>query len=160
MSDEASGENAPAVEKFLVFTVRDNYYALPSKLVGEVAALEKVFPLPLAGDRVRGIINRYSVPYALMDTGFLFTQTVSVSASKIIVLKEGVEKIAFLIDEVVDIADVPADAMLVLEQDRKDVPSGVPAPSALVAASFEWKGRTALCLDLGAVLESVKAGVP
>ena len=127
----------PSIEKYLIFTIKDKRYAMPSKIISEVAALEKVFPLPLVPDYVRGIINRYSVPYALIDTGLLLLKD-AIDARKVIVLKEEVDKLALLIDDVSDIADLRAEELM------KTEPDGV---SASVNAYFEWKGNPVLCLD-------------
>jgi purine-binding chemotaxis protein CheW len=137
-------------EKFLVFTVGDKKYALPSQLISEVAALEKVFPLPLVPEYVRGIINRYSVPYALIDISFLLLNSVS-NARKVIVLKEEVDKLAFLIDDVTDIADLPPEKLLKIEQEEND-------SSAAVNAFFEWNGSHVLCLETGEIISRIKQG--
>ena len=135
-------------EKFLIFTVRDKRYALPSKTISEVAALEKIFPLPLVPDYVRGIINRYSVPYALIDISFLLHKEAS-KARKIIVLKEEVEKIALLIDDVMDFADFPLEKLIKTEPDKT-------ALSGSVNAVFEWKGNPVFCLDAGELVSRIK----
>ena len=137
-----------AGEKYLVFTARDKRYALPSKIISEVAVLEKVFPLPLAPDYVRGIINRYSVPYALIDLSYLLHKDAS-NAGKIIVLKEEVDKIALLIDDVTDIADLSPEELLKTEQGESD-------SLDLVNAFFEWKGSHVLCLNTGELLTRIK----
>jgi purine-binding chemotaxis protein CheW len=120
-----------------------------------VAALETVFPLPLMPPYVRGIINRYFVPYALIDIGLLLLKT-GAEASKIIVLKEEVDQLAFLIDDVTDIADIsPADLVLVEQESIEE--SREPAAFALIGAAFEWKGVQVLCLDPGELIRRIKS---
>jgi len=135
-------------EKYLIFTVRDKQYALPSKIIGEVAALEKVFPLPLVPDYVRGIINRYSVPYALIDIRFLLLGEIS-GAAKLIVLKEEVDKIAFLIDDVTDIVDLPPDKLMKIEQEETAI-------AGSISAFFEWKDEQVFCLDSTEIINRIK----
>jgi len=139
---------ADELQKFLVFTIRDERYALPSGIIGEVAVLEKVFPLPLVPDYVRGMINRYSIPYALIDIS-RFLQKDSSDASKVIVLKEEVEKVAFLIDDVIDIADLPSSDLLKIEKDANDFDSSI-------NACFEWKKNNVLCLDTEEVIGRIR----
>ena len=135
-------------EKYLIFAVQDKWYALPSKIISEVAALEKVFPLPLVPLYVRGIINRYSVPYALIDiNSFLFKG--ASNAQKVIVLKEEVDKIAFLIDDVTDIADISPEKLIKTEQEEAAI-------SGSVNAFFEWKGNPVFCLDTGELIGRIK----
>ncbi|MDR2553274.1 MAG: chemotaxis protein CheW [Treponema sp.] len=149
-SPSAGPESSAGTEKYLVFTIQERRYALPAKLIGEAAALEKVFPLPLVPPYVRGIINRYSIPYALIDIGFLLLKTFS-AAAKLIVLKEKVDRLAFLIDDVTDIADIPPESLLQVEQeDSQELPSG------LIAASFEWKGNHVFCLALDELVNQIK----
>ena len=135
-------------EKYLIFTVREKQYALPSKIISEVASLEKVFPLPLVPDYVRGIINRYSVPYALIDIRFLLLRESS-SAGKVIVLKEDVDKLAFLIDDVTDIADLPPEQLMKIEQEES-------ALAGSISAFFEWKGHQVLCLEPTEIINRIK----
>ncbi|MCL1813112.1 MAG: chemotaxis protein CheW [Treponema sp.] len=146
-AENTISENA-IIEKYLVFTVREKRYALPSKTISEVAALEKVFPLPLVPDYVRGIINRYSVPYALIDLSFLLFKDVS-NAQKVIVLKEEVDKLALLIDDVVDIADLSSDKLMKIEQEET-------ALVGSVNAFFEWKEHHVFCIEIGELVSRIK----
>ena len=135
-------------EKYLIFTAQEKLYALPSRIISEVAALEKIFPLPLVPEYVRGIINRYSIPYALIDLNFLLLKNLS-KAGKIIVLKEEVDKLALLIDDVTDIADLSGEELMKTEQEESTT-------SGLVNAFFEWKGSHVFCLDTVELLSRIK----
>ena len=136
------------VEKYLIFAVRDKKYALPSKIINEVAVLEKIFPLPLVPPYVRGIINRYSVPYALIDISFLLLKDAS-SARKVIVLKEEVDKLALLIDDVTDFADLGREELIKAEQEETGI-------AGSVSAFFEWKGDHVFCLDPAELITRIK----
>jgi len=136
------------VEKYLIFAVRDKRYAVPSKIISEVTVLEKVFPLPLVPSYVRGIINRYSVPHALIDTGFLLFKE-PLDARKVIVLKEEVDKLALLIDDVTDIADLPPEKLIRTEPEEETI-------SGSISAFFEWKGDHVFCLDTGELINRIK----
>jgi len=138
-------EKNVVLEKYLIFTIKEKRYALPSKLINEVAVLEKVFPLPLVPDYVRGIINRYSVPYALIDVSFLLFKDSS-AARKVIVLKEEVDKLAFLIDDVTDIADLPQNKLFKVEEE--DI--------SAINAFFEWKDTQVFCLEIEKLIKTIK----
>jgi purine-binding chemotaxis protein CheW len=160
---QKESDGSPNTEKYLIFTIQDKRYALPSKLINEVAAFEKVFPLPLLPDYVRGIINRYSVPYALIDIGFLLLKNPSGGgfSSKVIVLKEEVDKLAFLIDDVSDIADIFPNDLIMVEQaaDATDAAEGGVAgfaSSGLITASFDWKGSRIFCLGIEELIMRIK----
>jgi purine-binding chemotaxis protein CheW len=136
------------IEKYLIFLIQEKRYALPSKIISEVTVLEKVFPLPLVPDYVRGIINRYSVPYALIDISFLLLNGTS-NARKMIVLKEEVDKLAFLIDDVADIADLPSEKLMKIDQEES-------ALAGTINAFFEWKGNQVFCLEASEIINRIK----
>ena len=148
---ENSNEQAEDLEKYLIFTLKDKYYALESKIISEVAVLDKVFPLPLVPEYVLGIINRYSLPYALIDLGFFISGNIS-SARKLIVLKEEIDKLAFLIDDVTDIADLSPDTLIKTDKDENVPESG----TGSIQAYFEWKGSPVFCLDTGSIINRIK----
>jgi purine-binding chemotaxis protein CheW len=143
-------ESAGTIEKYLIFTIRGRRYTIPSKLISEVAVVEKIFPLPLVPDYVRGIINRYSAPYALLDVGLLLLKAPS-EAAKVVVLKETVDKLAFLIDDVIDIADVGPEHLLKVEKEAENEVSG------LVESSFDWQGEPVFCLNVKELIQFIKA---
>jgi len=135
-------------EKHLIFTIREKRYALPSRVISEVAALEKVFPLPMVPDYVRGIINRYSVPYALIDVSSFLFKDVS-TAQKVIVLKEEIDKLALLIDDVTDIVDISTDKLMKIDKEES-------ASDGAASAFFEWKGSQVFCLETGELINRIK----
>jgi purine-binding chemotaxis protein CheW len=142
---EETVEKSINLEKYLVFAIRGKQYALPSKVINEVASLDKVFPLPLVPDYVRGIITRYSVPYALVDVCFLLYKEAP-PAQKVIVIKEEIDKLAFLIDDVTDIADVPHEQLLKIDKEE----------NAAISSFFEWKDSHVFCLELEEIIGLVR----
>lgn len=142
---------AANTEKYLIFTILGKYYTFPSRFISEVTAFEKVYPLPLLPGYVRGIINRYSAPFALIDIGLLMRETAT-PESKVVVLKEAVDKLAFLIDDVVDIVDVSAANLLKVEQgaEQDDV-------TDIIEATFEWHDVHVLVLGIRQIINRVKA---
>jgi len=117
-------------------------------MINEVAVLEKIFPMPLVPAYVRGIINRYSIPYALIDICFILYSEIS-TAQKVIVLKEEIDKIAFLIDDVTDIADILPEDILKIEHEENTF-------AASINAYFEWKGSQVFCIDTEDLINKIK----
>jgi purine-binding chemotaxis protein CheW len=140
-----------AEEKYLVFSMMDRKYAFPSRLVGEIALFDTVYPLPLLPAYVLGVINRYSVPYALFDIGLLLFRTPG-PRNKVLVLKDDVDRVAFLIDDVYGIADVPQDNLFDIERD-----AGQEDSTDAVSASFNWNSDDVFVLDIQRVLARVSA---
>jgi len=136
-------------EKYLIFSIKDKQYALPSMMINEVTVLEKAFPMPLVPAYVRGIINRYSIPYALIDISFILYNETS-DAQKVVVLKEEIDKIAFLIDDVTDIADILPDNILKIEHEENS------SFAASINAFFEWKDSHVFCIDTEDLINKIK----
>jgi purine-binding chemotaxis protein CheW len=141
---------AANTEKYLIFTILGKHYTFPSRFISEVAVFEKVYPLPLLPAYVRGIINRYSVPYALIDIGLLIRETPTPEA-KVVVLKEAVDKLAFLIDDVVDIIDIPVSGLLKFEPgaDRDD-------GADIIESSFEWHDTHVFVLGIRQIINRIQ----
>jgi purine-binding chemotaxis protein CheW len=144
----AKNNTDPFGEEYLIFTIEEKYYALPSKMVGEVAVLEKIFPMPLSPAYARGLINRYSISYALIDLGFFFNNEIS-NTEKVIVLKDEIDKLAFLIDDVVDIVIVQPEDILKLEHDEDTL-------TVSINAFFVWKENHVLYIDTDELINKIK----
>jgi len=155
---ETTGDAAETLEsandeKYLIFSILDRQYTFPSRLIGEIALFDTVYPLPLLPAYVLGIINRYSVPYALFDIGLLLFNTPSRS-NKVLVLKDSIDRIAFLIDDVSDIADIPQGKLIKAERSAE---SGDLTDA--VSASFNWNGGDVFVLDIHRILARVSGEV-
>jgi purine-binding chemotaxis protein CheW len=133
-ADAAVDPEDENTEKYLIFSILNRFYSFPSRCIGEIALYDTVYPLPLMPFYVLGVVNRYSIPYALFDTGLLL-HNAPCKKKKMLVLKEDIDRIAFLIDDVTDIADIRQDA---------------------ACSSFEWNGNNVSVLDIGQILERVK----
>jgi purine-binding chemotaxis protein CheW len=136
-------------EKYLIFTLLGKLYAFPSRFVGEIALYDTVYPLPLLPEYVLGIINRYSVPYALIDIGILL-QKEGAPMTKVLVLKESIDKIAFLIDEVVDIVDVPQIELLKIEQEAEAA-----GFVDVIEGFFKWRSGDVFVLDVKRIISHI-----
>ena len=138
-------------EKYLIFSILDKRYAIPSRFISELAVFDAVYPLPLVPDYMPGIINRYSIPYALLDIGLLLYKTPS-PRDKVLVLKDNIDRIAFLISDIVDIADISQDQLFVIERraESDDV-------SDTISSSFKWNNGDVFVLDILRILARISA---
>jgi len=143
---EAESANS---EKYLIFTILDKLYSFPSHQIGEIALFDTVYPLPLMPSFVLGVINRYSIPYALFDIGLLLFKT-PCPRKKVLVMKDSIDRIAFLIDDVNGIADIKQEELLHIERNGEsgDV-------TEAVSSSFNWNGGDVLVLDTTRILSHV-----
>lgn len=52
---------------WLIFTIGNKLYALPTEQVKEILRDAQVFPLPFVPSYLKGVVNRYGDPYAVID---------------------------------------------------------------------------------------------
>jgi len=133
-------------EKYLIFSVLDKLYSFPSRIIGEIAMFDAVYPLPLMPSYILGVVNRYSIPYALFDIGLLFYNTPS-PQKKLLILKENIDRIAFLIDDITGIEDVCPETLINIERE-----AGNGDLAEAVCASFNWNGNDVFVLDIQKIL--------
>lgn len=147
--DLAENEDSTNSEKYLIFSILGRLYSFPSRLIGEIALFDSVYPLPLMPSYVLGVVNRYSVPYALFDIGLLFYNT-PCPRKKVLVIKDDIDRIAFLIDDITDIADVQQEKLLSVERsvESDDL-------TEAVSASFSWNSGDVFVLDIQKILSRV-----
>ena len=143
---------SPKEEKYLIFSILGRQYAFQSRLIGEIALFDAVYPLPLMPAYVLGVINRYSIPYALFDIGLLLFKTPS-PRGKVLVLKDSIDRIAFLIDDVAGIADIPQGELLDTERG-----AGTDDLTEAISASFTWNSGDVFVLDMQRILAHVSGG--
>jgi chemotaxis signal transduction protein len=136
-------------EKYLIISIFDKQYAFPARIIGEVALCDAVYPLPLLPSYVLGVINRYSVPYALLDIGFLLSKTPG-PRKKVLVIKSEIDRVAFSIDDISGIVDIASDKLLGMEKSE-----GPDELAAAVSAAFNWNGDNVFMLDIERILARV-----
>jgi len=139
-------------EKFLIFSILGRLYSFPSRMIGEIALFDAVYPLPLMPSYVLGVINRYSIPYALFDLGILFNNTPS-PHNKVLILKDQIDHIAFLIDDVGGIVDIMPENLFILERSAESNEL-----TEAVSASFNWNGSDVFVLDVNRIIGRVSEG--
>jgi purine-binding chemotaxis protein CheW len=147
-SSATKGQDA-LEEKYLIFSILGISYAFPSVYVGEIAVFDAVYPLPLMPEYVLGIINRYSVPYVLLDIGLLLTGESS-RGGKVLVVKEDIDRIAFLIDDIADIADIAKGRLIEVERGVEDGDA-----AEIISGSFKRNGGDIFVLDIRRILDRV-----
>jgi purine-binding chemotaxis protein CheW len=140
-------------EKYLIFSIMDKLYSFPSRIIGEIVLFDAVYPLPLMPSFILGVVNRYSIPYALFDIGLLFYNTPS-PRKKVLVVKEIIDRISFLIDDVSGIADLQLDELYNIEKstDSTDL-------SDMISASFYWNNNNVFVLDIHKILRRITEAI-
>jgi len=143
MPDNAEGE------KYLIFSIFNRQYAFPAQDVGEVAKCEPLYQLPLLPSCLLGFINRYSIPYALFDIGFLLSN-IQGPRDEALVIKSDIDHVAFSIENVSGIADITPDKLIKIGTGSESAEL-----NSAVCASFDWKGTEVFVLDIRRLLAHV-----
>ena len=151
--DSAKEQKSANDEKYLIFSILGRLYTFPSRIIGEIALFDTVYPIPLVPSYVLGVINRYSVPYALFDVGLLLFNTPS-PRGKVLVLKDEIDRLAFLIDDVSGITDVPQEKLV-----KTDSGTNLDDVTESISATFNWKGSDVLVLDVQRIITRISAEV-
>lgn len=94
-----SGENTKQ-KTWLLFKSFDSFYALESSNVREVLRKNDVFPIPFTPSYIKGVLNYYGKPYAVVDFALLQNLT-KTTASLFLVLNNSGD-IALQIDDIID----------------------------------------------------------
>jgi purine-binding chemotaxis protein CheW len=149
MPETAEMLSSAKEEKYLIFPVFGRQYAFPAQIIGEVAGCDPLYPLPLLPSYVLGVINRYSIPHALFDTGLLLSQKPG-PRNEALVIRGDIDRVAFSIDRVTGIASIGQDKL-------RDVGtgSGAGALSSAVYTSFKWNDDDVYVLDVRRLLARV-----
>ena len=143
-------------EKYLIFSIFDRLYSFPSRHIGEITMFDTVYPLPLVPPYVLGVINRYSTPYALFDIELLLNPQRqnqgddTFRKKKVLVLKDDIDRIAFLIDDVSDITDIPEKQIMDVERNIQENDL-----TEAVSAAFDWNDNKVFVLDIHKILERI-----
>jgi len=149
MPETAGILNNAKEEKYLIFSIFGRQYAFPAQIIGEVANCAPVYPLPLLPSYVLGVINRYSIPHALFDTGFLLSQMPGPRNEALIIMGD-IDRVAFAIDKVTGIAGIGPDKL-------RDVRTGSGADklTSAVYTSFKWNDDDVYVLDVRRLLARI-----
>ena len=149
MPETAKMPDSAIGEKYLVFSIFNRLYAFPAQVIGEVANCEPLYPLPLLPSYVLGVINRYSLPYALFDIGFLLSNEPG-PRNEALVIKSDIDRVAFSIENVSGIADITSDKLIKIETIAGSIPI-----NRAVYAMFKWKDTDVFVLDIRRLLARV-----
>ena len=154
-------DDSPPVDTvaLLVFDLGDQRYAVPADAVHEVQAGYTVARIPCTPAHILGVMSVRGEIVSVTDLGALLdvptglSRARPASARPAILVAEGPVSSALVVDDIVDIIDVPASALeppLALA-DRRQAP--------LLRASVEIDGRMVAVVDCATLLEPIDSTV-
>lgn len=122
--------------KFLIFSLQDSLYALDLAQVAEVADPPPMWPIPLAPPYYAGVLSFHGDIVAAMRLSLFLGLSDCRQPGKLVVLRQEVASLAFLVDSVLRI--VSEDA----------VTFGAPPDGAFSASTLTFSEDSATLLDL------------
>ncbi len=137
---------------YLLFRLGDEYYALASGMVAEIARWRAPTVVPGAPPAVSGIINQRGVVMPVIQVGLLLGMTVTPPdrATRYIVAHYEDIHLALLVNTVIDLIDLPEDA-------REPPPATLNAQQArLLQGVLRWQGRPVSLLSLAEMIATVR----
>lgn len=109
--DLLSKDNLTEEEKtWLLFKTGDTKLAVESVLVKEILRNNQVFPLPFVPSYIKGLINCYGQPHAIIDIKMLFNEVEQTSRLYMVLNDEN--NIALQITDVVEFQNLPDSAFI------------------------------------------------
>lgn len=92
--------------KFVVFSVAEKKYALPTEEVKEISFDNQIYYVPFLPPYIRGYANRHGSPFTVLDVQMLFDNTL-LETSTLLILNLPNDQLALLISDVEEIIKVP-----------------------------------------------------
>ena len=120
-----NGKDAVSSER-RVLTVRvgEARFALDVTGVREVLRECAVFPAPLAGSPVAGIMNLRGDVVTVLDLGALLETGESASGARTVMVRDGEEVVGLQVDEVFDVLDITGKELFALDESSQSLPAG------------------------------------
>lgn len=146
-SDEST--NAPAPKQVCGFRVGQDYFAVPVLEVQEVIRPQKVTPVPLAGETIRGLINLRGQIVTSISLRTLFKLDEDLSADHMnVIVKFKNSLYALVVDEILDVITPGAETFESTPDTIKEHLKGY------LKGVYKLNDRLLTLLDLDKVLAS------
>lgn len=138
-------------QSLVIFRLGEQILALPGDQVREILPLAEIFFVPGCPADMPGVINLRGDILAIIELGRLLSlETDTDTWTNILVTKGSAMLCGFLVDEVLDLTEVPTSQL-------KPPLATLPAQLApWVTAELAWAEKIALCLDAKALLHDYR----
>lgn len=108
-------QNVPETYRVLTVRVGEARFAFDVSGVQEVLRDTAVFPAPLVGGAVAGIMNLRGEVITVLDFGGLAGIEAEASGSRTVMVRDGGEPVGLLVDEVFDVVDIAGTEIFSLD---------------------------------------------
>lgn len=139
-------------EEVATFQVGDLSLGIDINCIQEINSEIDVFPVPNAPAEIHGVINLRGDVVTVIDLGIVFwrTRTTAGASSRLVIVEDGAERIAFLADEIEDIRTVDPNAV-------EPAPANVGgAEGRFFRCIFKREGKLTAILDVAETLKALE----
>lgn len=134
---------------WLIFTLQNQqFYALPAGSVKEILRDSQIFPLPFAPDYLKGVVNRYGDPYAIIDPAIIMGEKEQKSSIYIVINDEN--HTCFQIADVKDFYSASESELVPFAQSEN---------SDFFEGTITFKNKSVLVLKITAFLQKVEQDI-
>ncbi len=112
--------SAIAVQKFLIFSIENKKLCFNAELVKEILLNTQIFFIPFCPPYVSGLINRHGEPYTVFDLSVLL-ENQKQESTKLIIMNEKDDNIAFIIKEIIEIADISQNDVFKIDAQENEI---------------------------------------
>ena len=135
--------------KFLIFSIQGSLFALDLSQVAEVGDPPQMWPIPLAPACYRGVMSFHGDIVAVMDLAIFLGMSGRSLCEKIIILRQDIASLAFLIDTVVRI----------IPEEDVSASFGPASESVFATAKLSLIDGEAILLDLDLLVQKAEIGM-
>lgn len=142
------------VERWVIFRLEDEWYAMAIQSVREIVRVEKISFLPSAPFSVAGVINLRGNIVMGADLKRLFALGAFVPGreSRLVVIEANQGKMGFLVDEVEEVAAIPLHLL------EEPLPSLQAEKKSVIRHVCRWEGRLTALLDTQKLVDWICSG--
>lgn len=141
--------------RICLFSIGEDYFALPIETLTEIIIPQKVFPVPTTPPHVLGVINLRGNIVPIVDIRSTLALPQKTPVGQVAIIKHGTIALGIAVDNVSEVISVPESSLLALPPDHPGF-TAAPGRNRFFKAVVQREGAAAALLDLDKLIEAVK----
>lgn len=141
--------------RICLFSIGEDFYALPVDVLTEIIIPQKLFPVPTAPQFVRGVINLRGNIVPIVDIRPALSLPLQSSLGQVALVKFGQMVFGIAVDAVSEVISVPESSFLPLpsEHAAQHVPAG---RNRFFKAAVQRENGVVALLDIDRLIEAIR----
>lgn len=141
--------------RICLFSIGEDYFALPIETLTEIIIPQRVFPVPTTPPHVLGVINLRGNIVPIVDIRPTLALPQKTPVGQVAIIKHGTIALGIAVDNVSEVISVPESGLLALPPDQPGF-TAAPGRNRFFKAVVQREGAAAALLDLDKLIEAVK----